>query len=112
MYVFMKLEPVSTRLATQVAQSLKQSLLDQGVPLQNVFIFGSAATNNIHRWSDIDIAVVCDPFLHSKYKERDQFSKMASNIDVRAEVVCLHPNDFENKYFTLAQEVKRHGIAV
>lgn len=80
------------------------------MPILDVLLFGSAAKGESHEWSDIDIAVVCTPFLPSKYDERKQFSRTAREIDIRAEVVCLHPQDFENKYFTLAKEVERHGI--
>jgi hypothetical protein len=34
------------------------------------------------------------------------------NIDLRIEPVCLHPEDFDNTLFGLAQEVRRSGVEV
>lgn len=108
----MKRPLMSRRYALSVGAELQKQLLAKSVPLQRVLVFGSVATGTTHEWSDIDIAVVCEPFLASKFDEQHAISRAARSIDVRAEVVCLHPRDFENKYFTLAQEVRRHGITV
>jgi predicted nucleotidyltransferase len=106
----MKRPHITKKYALSVIEKLTKQLEDQDAPLVNIFLFGSAAQNKTHEWSDIDIAIVCQPFLSSKYDERRLFNRTARKIDVRAEVVCLHPQDFENRYFTLAKEVQRHGI--
>lgn len=108
----MKRPRINRRYALSVGERLQKHLLAKNIPLRTVFIFGSVATGAVHDWSDIDIAVVCDPFLTSKFDEQHTISRAARSIDVRAEVISLHPSDFENKYFTLAQEVRRHGITV
>ena len=56
--------------------------------------------------------MVCEPFERSKVKEAVAFYKLIRDMDTRTEIVILHPDDLKNKYFTLAQEVNRHGIAV
>lgn len=108
----MKRPVINRRYALSVGAKLQKQLLAKSIPLRTVFVFGSVATGKTHEWSDIDLAVVCDPFLASKFDEQNTMSRTARSIDVRAEVVCLHPGDFKNKYFTLAQEVRRHGITV
>lgn len=108
----MKHPLISRNYALSVAKALQKQLIEKSIPLRKVIIFGSVVSGSVHEWSDMDIAIVCDPFLMSKFDEQHTISRAARSIDVRAEIVCLHPSDFENKYFTLAQEVRRHGITV
>ena len=96
----------------RLAQSLKQRLLEKGYPIRNVFLFGSVAQGKTHRGSDIDVAVVCDPFLSTRHDENVQFLLTSHEIDVRFETVCLHAEDFEDRYFTLAREIERYGVSV
>lgn len=95
-----------------LARSLKERLLDRGYPIRNVYLFGSVAADKASPSSDIDIAVVCDPFLDSKHEENVRFLLSGHELDVHIETVCLHPDDFANKYFTLAKEIERNGLAV
>ena len=103
---------MNTADGLHLALSLKERLLDKGYPIRQVYLFCSVAKGTTHRYSDIDIAVVCDPFLPSKHDENVTFLHTGHEIDVRIETVCLHPEDFRNRYFTLAKEVERHGITV
>ncbi len=93
-----------------LARKLRRVLLRQGYPVRKVILFGSTATGKAKAGSDIDIAIVTDPFLKSPFDENVRFSLLGRDIDIRIETVCLHPIDFENRYFTLAKEVERHGI--
>ncbi|MBI3619198.1 nucleotidyltransferase domain-containing protein [Candidatus Peregrinibacteria bacterium] len=98
--------------AIGIARRFRKKLNQKRLPIQQVLLFGSAARGNMHEHSDIDIAIVCMPFLDSKHEENVEFLLMSKDIDLRIETVCLHPEDLRNKYFTLAQEVKRYGIPV
>lgn len=106
----MKHPPLTKEYALSVAKQLQSELRKKNIPFKEVRLFGSTAKNEIHTWSDIDIAIICEPFLETKTDEQHMCSHAARNIDVRSEVVCLHPEDLENKYFTLAKEVQRYGI--
>jgi predicted nucleotidyltransferase len=95
-----------------LASALKEKLLAKGLPVHHVFLFGSFAQGKTHDWSDVDIAVVCDKFRDTRHEENVEFLSVGHDIDLRIETVCLHPEDFENKYSTLVSEVKKHGISV
>jgi len=95
-----------------IARRLKEILTKKRIPLRDVYLFGSVARGAATDRSDIDIAVVCDPYREGKHEENVEFLLASKDIDLRIETVCLHPKDFENKYFTLAQEIKRYGIPV
>jgi len=94
------------------AKALKERLLSRGYPIQKLHVFGSVAKGQSHAWSDIDIAVLCEPFLPSKHDENVRFLLESKEVDVRIQTVCLHPEDFTNKYWNLIQEVKDHGIVI
>jgi predicted nucleotidyltransferase len=94
------------------ARSLRERLLRKGVPVRNVFLFGSVARGTARDDSDIDIAVVCEPYKATKHEENVEFLLEGKKVDMRIQTVCLHPQDFENRYFTLAREIERHGIPV
>lgn len=96
----------------RTARELKEKLVQRGYPIREVFLFGSVAHDSTHRWSDIDVAILCDRFLDSKHDENVQFLLDSKEVDMRIQTICLHPEDLENRYFGLAQEVKRHGIPV
>jgi predicted nucleotidyltransferase len=95
-----------------LARELKKRLLKQGVPVQKVYLFGSVARGETHQWSDVDIAVVCLPFQPTRLEENVEVSKAREAVDLCIETVCLHPEDLLNKYSTIAQELKKHGIEV
>lgn len=103
---------MSKEEALSLAKELKRRLIEAQIPLRDVLLFGSAARDEATEDSDIDIAVVCDPFLDSKHDECVQLWKERRPVDLRIEIVCFHPNDFEDPMHGLAQEVKEYGIAV
>ena len=104
--------PPDKKYGIRVARTLGKRLHKRGYPIRSIRLFGSVAQGKAHKWSDIDIAVICDPFLESKYDEKHIFAKEGRDIDVRVEIICFHPEDFKNKYFTLAKEVERYGVEV
>lgn len=98
--------------ALDLAKRFKEILISRNIPVEKVFLFGSSAREETHAWSDIDIAIVHRPFLASHFDERVAIRRARRPLDLRIETVAFRPEDFDNKYFTLAQEVKEHGISV
>lgn len=93
------------------ARILRQRLLEKKFPVHGVILFGSIAKNRQHEWSDIDIAVICDPFRPTALEENLEIRNARRSIDLRISPICLHPDEMDDPYSTIAQEVKRHGIA-
>lgn len=97
----------------QTARMLKLLLQKRGFPVQKVLLFGSVAKGETHEWSDIDIAVVHDAFHASRMEEMRSMCKAERGSDLRnIEVVYFHPDDLNDKYSAIVQEVKKHGIPV
>ena len=94
----------------RIAKALKQQLSQ--LPISDVILYGSVAKNKATKDSDIDIAIVTQPFARSKIKEVRAMYEQSPTLDVRVELMVLHPEDMENRYLTIAQEIKRDGIVV
>lgn len=97
----------------QAARTLKLMLEKHGFPVRGAYLFGSVAKGKTHPWSDIDIAIVHEPFGTDRNEELRAMCKAERQTSLRnIEVVYFHPKDMEDKYSTIVQEVKKHGIAV
>ena len=95
-------------LAKRYAAAVRKS----GLPIIDIYVYGSVANGNVREGSDIDIAVVSAPFGKSRHDENTTLRRVRWDIDLRIEPISLHPEDLENRYSTIGQEVKRHGISV
>ena len=98
--------------ALRLARMLKEKLCERRIPVRQMLLYGSAARDAARDDSDIDIAVICDPFRETRLEENVEVSRNRWDIDLRIETVCLRPEDLEDPYFDLAREVKRNGIPV
>ncbi|MEI8230432.1 MAG: nucleotidyltransferase domain-containing protein [Candidatus Peregrinibacteria bacterium] len=97
----------------QKARTLKMLLERHGFPVTDVLLFGSVAKGSSHPSSDIDIAVIYRPFSHTRMEELRSMCLVEQEEDLQnIEVVYFHPQDLEDKYSTLVQEVKKHGFSV
>ena len=95
-----------------IAREVKKLLQQRGYPIRRVILFGSVAKNQAHKQSDIDIAVVTEPFKRSQLEEGVDIHLASMEIDMRVETVTLHPDDFQRPFFTLGREIERTGVEV
>jgi predicted nucleotidyltransferase len=96
----------------RLARRFKKLLLERGYPIQRVILFGSVAKNTTHQWSDIDIAVVTNPFNASRIEEGTDILLASMDIDTRIETVTLRPEDFKRPFFGLGKELEKTGVDV
>ena len=95
-----------------IAQKYVQNIKNSGVPILNAYLFGSYAKGNHHKDSDIDICIVSNNFGNDYIKESVNLRKFAFEIDSRIEPVPFTPDDLNDKYSTLASEIKKYGILI
>lgn len=107
---------VRKRIPKKVEREIERYLgilKEDSLPINKVFLLGFFARGSQHKWSDIDLCVISpkfkDSFEASQYfwKKRKIF-----NINYTIEPVGLSPKDFNDKYNSLASEIKRTGIKV
>jgi predicted nucleotidyltransferase len=103
---------LSKRKGLRIAERMKKNLLARNIPIDAVYLFGSLAEGKVHEWSDVDVAVVYMPFRDDQWEEHSEIASVRDDDSIPIDIVCLRKEDMENKYSTIVQEVKMHGIAV
>ena len=102
---------MSTSEAKVITKRFAELLKSKKFPLAAVYLFGSYARGNFHKWSDIDIAVVSKS---KKYSEKRAMSLMflRHEVDARIEPHYFSATEFKDDGSPLAYEVRRTGIKV
>lgn len=93
----------------KVKQFIK-SLSKTNIKVKEAYIFGSYAKGNAKKDSDIDVCVVSSSFSKDYFAEIVRLRKYSLKIDSRIEPVPFLPEDLNDKYSTLATEIRRFGI--
>ena len=96
----------------RIALEFKNLLLKRGYPIRRMVLFGSVAKGTDRPESDIDIAVITEPFGVSRLREGGDILLASKDIDLRIETITLHQEDFDRPFFTLGKELERTGVEV
>ncbi len=95
-----------------IARRFQEAVRARGYPVQRMLIYGSVARDEATEDSDLDIAVICEPFASTRQEENVALRRLRWGIDMRIEPFCLHADDFRNPAFALPHAVEREGIEV
>ncbi len=83
-----------------------------GISVDKAYLFGSYAKGKVWEGSDLDVCLVSDDFGKNYHGDKMKLNKAALKVNPRIEPVAYSPADFDNKYDSLADEVKRFGILI
>ncbi len=106
---------VATRQqALEIASKVRSELQKlYGQRLRGVYLYGSAARDQLTPDSDIDIAIVLDK-LTSRYAELKRTSKIGSDLSLETSTVVMFlfvdETDFRNGRFSIHRAIKEEGI--
>ena len=96
----------------KIIHSYAECLKDENYPYNSIYLFGSHAKGQAHKWSDIDIAVIT-PKLKKNYDlNRLMLWKLRRQIDARIEPHGFTPQEFKNLADPLVYEIKTTGIRI
>ena len=105
-----KLCRVNIERREEIFEALKNFVkeLKEKLPVQEVFLYGSFATGNIHEGSDIDLIIVGD------FKERfvERIGKILEMTDLPIEPLVYTPEEFKTMQEAknpLIMEILRNG---
>src|SRR4030067_1016367 len=87
-------------------------LKEKGIKVSMVILFGSYAKGMAKPDSDIDIAVISSQFGQDNFKEMMFLRKLALEIDSHIEPLPFTPQDLDDRYSTLSQEIKKYGVPI
>ncbi|HAR49727.1 hypothetical protein ER57_17775 [Smithella sp. SCADC] len=87
-------------------------LKQEGIDVSKAILFGSYAKGTAKPESDIDIAIISYQFGKNNLKEMMLLRRIALKIDSHIEPLPFSPEDINDRYSTLAQEILKYGIAI
>lgn len=96
----------------EIARQYYRSLQQADIPVQELLVFGSHARGTTHPGSDVDIAVVSPAFGKDAHAERVRLMRLADHVSTAIEPHPFHPRDFNNRWNSLVQEIRTHGIKI
>ncbi|OIN93063.1 hypothetical protein AUJ38_03895 [bacterium CG1_02_42_9] len=84
-------------------------LIKNGIPVEQIIMFGSYAKNQARYDSDLDVAVVSKTFGKNSFREMVKLSKIALGVESLIEPHPYHPKDLKDKWDPLANEIRNFG---
>jgi predicted nucleotidyltransferase len=86
-----------------------EALSKNGIPIKEAILFGSYATGNYQKWSDIDIALVSDIFCGDSIADKDKIRSITLSVSSEIEVMPFAPKDF-NLQNPFVKEIIKTGV--
>jgi len=108
---------VATReQALEIAGKVRNELEKlYGERLRGVYLYGSAARDQLTPDSDIDIAIVLDE-IQSRFEEHERTSQLDSDVSLEYDTLVtflfITEADFKEGLFTIHRVIKREGVSV
>jgi len=102
-------------LSPAVVKEVKKyaaSLREKHIPYERLIVFGSQAKGKEKIGSDIDICVVSKAFGKDPHAEMVNLMLASDDSDYIIEPHPYNPVDLQEKYDSLASEIRKYGITV
>lgn len=98
--------------AIKKAKLFIQKVNESGLLVKKAYLFGSYAKGTNTENSDIDVCVVSNSFSEDYIKEMVNLRKISLKIDSKIEPIPFSLDDINDKYSTLAVEIKKYGVTL
>jgi predicted nucleotidyltransferase len=85
-------------------------ILNRGIKIINVYLYGSYANNNFNEYSDIDLAIFSDNFTGIGVIDIDKISGISRQVDSRISALTLNRESFDS-YFVKSEIIDK-GIKI
>lgn len=106
--------PEVDRQIRDITRSYEELLRSAGIPVQEIWLFGSRARGTAKPWSDVDLGIVSPAFGKNRTEELGQLLVLASRLHspYPLEPIPFTPEDLNDRWSALAQQVRREGIRI
>jgi len=96
-----------------IINQFARSLIQDGIIIDKVILFGSYARNKARKDSDIDLCIISRNFGADKMKEMAYLFRKAVRINSLIEPIPYSPEQFERfDYLPIIAEIKTNGIEI
>ncbi len=103
---------LNQKSAIERVKNFASEVMQSGVKLNRVILYGSYANGKPHTWSDIDVALVADEFTGHGFDDTAYFAR----INNKKPYLLIEAKTFPTAYFKngdpFIDEIKRTGIAI
>jgi len=104
------------KILSKKTRTLVEKYLDKvqasGIEVSKALVFGSHATGQAGKDSDIDLAVVSSDFGRDYHRELVTLFKLVDTETRELEPIPFSPQGLKDKYNPLASEVRRYGVPI
>ena len=104
---------LTQRTVISKIKKLTAEIMQSGLPLKRVVLYGSYSRNEQHEWSDIDVAFVADEFINIGFEDVKLFVKQL----IKYPNLNIQPRTYNTRDFTperdpFVEEILRTGIEI
>ena len=92
--------------------SMAEEIIQLGIHLKKMVLYGSYSRNEQHQLSDIDVAVVSNEMTRSRWKGRLKLREVKRMVDDRIEPHGFSPEEFKQNWMPMVHEIKKTGIRI
>jgi len=96
----------------KIVRIYKKKLQESGIPVSDLYIFGSYAKGTANKWSDIDVCVISSRFGKNRHTERIWLMNLRDSLTEDIEPHPYSAKDFKIPYDSLATEIKKTGVRI
>lgn len=98
----------------EIAHAYKELLRSAGIPVREIWLFGSRARGTAKPWSDLDLGIVSPVFGKNRTEELGQLLVLAARLRAPypIEPIPFTPEDLDDQWSALSQQVRREGIRI
>ena len=105
---------ITKRQAIEIAVKIRQDLEQiYSRRLRGVYLYGSAAKDQLNPESDIDVAIVLDE-IPDTFAEHERTSRLGSQLSLQENALIsflfMSEADFQNGRFAVHRAIKKEGI--
>jgi uncharacterized protein len=102
-----------TQEVRDIVNRFVEAVSSRGVNVDKAILYGSHATGNESKDSDLDVAVISPDFGKDRFKEGTMLMKLAWRIDLRLHPVPLSVESFaQDTWIPLVHEIKAHVVEI
>ena len=102
-------------VAIDAVKFLEQRLMEKGLGISRMILFGSQAAGKATDESDVDVLIISEDFRGKDIFERAELTKEAEIMTIRRfllplDIITLTPEEFENESSLVAEYAKNGEV--
>lgn len=107
--IFMDQVSILADTPVNLIKKYRQVLVDSGIPIEQMILFGSYAKGTAKPWSDVDVCVVSPIFGKDSHDEMVRLMNLTRSVENMIEPHPYNAAGLADPWDPLAHEILTHG---